>query len=441
MAKKKGTNSFLDSGSSGEQSRRQGQPRSQAMRGGQVSRTQNSLPDLHPDAALARRKKGTSPAGTSRPEAKMSGAASREHREAAQQRMRRQTELERQRKARPAQAGEERPSSAQRKKGGRPAVGKPQSSRMGSRSVAQRPEDELRKPSGRVQPRDGKDRPVQSAQSARLQRRDERVEKEAAVRQKKVKKKRNPKVIVALLLFVALLGCLGFLGYKFIRAEDIRVKGNTSIKTEDIVALSGIQTGTHIFRVDRAKVEENISKEPHLRFEDLVYTFPNILTIEVSEREEVACFEFHNSYVITDENGVIVGSETEPNRPDLPIISGINITEFVLGAEIRTDDTFKQSVMKQLLTVTAQYELVGKIDAIDLADINSIGMTLKNGMKVIVGQAEEFEEKMLWLTNILSVLEAEGKTGGTIDVSSTEAPIYQPDASQTPVQTDSPDGE
>ena len=149
----------------------------------------------------------------------------------------------------------------------------------------------------------------------------------------------------------------------------------------------------------------------------------------MTERKDAACFEFLGTYVLTDSEGIILGHIQGEEKPEkLPVIRGISVTEFALGAKIRTDDTYKQSIMTILLENMQSYQLTERIWEIDRQDTNSIIFQLSNGMKVNLGQADQMEEKMAWLHNILEELEAQGLSGGTIDLSSVEAPTYLPPA-------------
>lgn len=256
-----------------------------------------------------------------------------------------------------------------------------------------------------------------------------------------IKKRRrmSGRGVMILLLTIVLLGGLGFLGYKYIRAEQIIVRGNQKLSSEYIIGLSGIKTGTHVFNVNKDLAKAGVEADPYLTLEGIEYTFPNTITLVVSERQGTACFEFRGAYVVTDSTGFILESCMEKDRPDLPIIEGINVTEFALGAKIRTDDTYKQDIMTTLLETFAQYNMTDKIARMDLEDVNSITLVLKNGMNANFGQADKIEEKLAWLANILPVLESEGKTGGTIDISSVDMPIYvPPEGTAEPATTTNP---
>lgn len=264
----------------------------------------------------------------------------------------------------------------------------------------------------------------------------------AAMKEPAPRKRHSKKAAALLLSMIVLVGIVGFLGYQFIRADEIEVRGAESFDASYVIALSGIRSGTHIFRVDKRAAAAGIAQDPHLVLQNIEYVFPNKITLVVTERKEAACFEFMGTYVITDYSGIILGHVESSEQPQhLPVIRGINVTEFALGAKIRTDDTFKQNIMIILLENTTAYQLTDLVREVDLTDTNSITLGLSNGMRVIFGQADQIEEKLAWLQNILKELESQGKTGGTIDLSSVQMPTYLPpqEPSEPPSQEPTPE--
>ena len=96
--------------------------------------------------------------------------------------------------------------------------------------------------------------------------------------------------------------------------------------------------------------------------------------------------------------------------------------------------------MTILLENTTAYQLTDLVREVDLTDTNNITLGLSNGMRVVFGQADQMEEKLAWLQNILKELEKQGKTGGVIDLSSVQMPTYLPpqEPGEPPAQEPAP---
>ncbi len=251
---------------------------------------------------------------------------------------------------------------------------------------------------------------------------------DAKERQKHTAKRRRRvfPVLFGILAVLVFLGIVGFLGYKFVRTDEIDVVGNAAVGDDYIISLSGIETGMHVFNIDKARAKEGIESDPFLVYKGIRYTFPNKITIVVEERQAAACFDFFNTYVIIDADGLILGHEETGEQPDLPLVGGIDVLEFALGAKIRTDDTAKQLSLTELLDAIGAYALTGQIEKIDFSEQDEVFLYLDNGMDVRLGRAAQFDEKMEWLSNILPTLAEQGLSGGTIDITSVQAPSYVP---------------
>ena len=88
-----------------------------------------------------------------------------------------------------------------------------------------------------------------------------RMEEEPELSIKK-RRRMSGRGVVILLLTIVLLGGLGFLGYKYIRAEQIIVRGNQKLSSEYIIGLSGIKTGTHVFNVNKDLAKAGVEAGP-----------------------------------------------------------------------------------------------------------------------------------------------------------------------------------
>lgn len=259
---------------------------------------------------------------------------------------------------------------------------------------------------------------------------------------------------VALVLFTVLfLGACGFFGFKLLRVRHIQVEGiSGDVKASYVVQLSQMKKGTHIFNVDRQKIEAAIAADPYLRLEEFAYTFPDSVTLKIHQRVPRCYFEFSGTYLICDREGnVLEQAAAQPSG--LWSISGLNITRFDIGYAVRTDDTYKQDVFQEIMGQLDGVEIEGGIAGVNMRDVNNICVSTGNGMEIYFGGKEKFSEKLALVRGVLTELSAEGKTAGRIQVVSENQATYsqsdappadtaEPDAPQdTPVPTASPSPE
>ena len=237
--------------------------------------------------------------------------------------------------------------------------------------------------------------------------------------------KRSIKTVLIVLLILAVLALTGFIGYKVFKVKNVAVEGNVDIKTDDIVSLSGIKIGTNIFLVDLEKIKEKIDTSPFLQCESVTRKYPNTLVIKVKERIRRAVIQYADKYLIIDEYGVILETGDETAKESLPSITGINITSFQIGSQIKATDNYRVSVLKDVL-VELQLQNISGITEVDVA--NPVGITLlcSSGMKVFLGDDSNVKGKLERMTVILKELEKQGKQTGALDVSIESGGTYSP---------------
>ena len=240
------------------------------------------------------------------------------------------------------------------------------------------------------------------------------------------KKSHKKRAAVTLLLLLLLFAIAGFLGYKYLRVDTIRVEGNSAVKSEYIVSICGVEKGQHMITLDRDKIKQNIERDPFLTLQNVDIKLPDQITLRVTERKRAAVVLFADKFIVIDKNGYILEIKGEMEDIDYPVISGFNVTAFDLGAKIKSDDSYKLSVMSKILSGLSTYDLSKVIAEIDLSNINSIKLTSREGMNVKFGQSDRISDKLQWVSEVMKVLKKEGKATGTIDVTASEFATYSP---------------
>lgn len=240
--------------------------------------------------------------------------------------------------------------------------------------------------------------------------------------------------LLRMLLAVVGVMLLATLAYLFLRVEEVTVQGVQWTDPAVVTELSGIRQGDSILLLNTAAVKRQIESDPHFIYRKLQYRFPTGITIVVEERQEAACFAFANTFVTVDAEGLILGHREQFEGRSLPLVEGLEVTEFVLGAEIRTTDTYKQDILRRLLAALCDSEVHAQVDTIDLANVNQLWMRLADGTRVCLGQGAQFAEKLQWLAQILPKIHEEGYSGGTVDLTSVLAPVYVPEQQSADAQ-------
>ncbi len=259
------------------------------------------------------------------------------------------------------------------------------------------------------------------------------------------KKSKAPKIILTVLITALVLAGIGYFGYVFFQVEDVEVAGNGKFTDVYIKGLAGIPPKTHMLALDTDRVKERIeAAEPYIEVLSVSKKFPREVLIEVKERQPRALVANADTYLLTDKDAIILEMVGGPvDSQPYPVVEGFAILSAALGSQISTEDSFKISVMGEILTAMENRQMNEAIKTIDLSDINNIRMTSSIGLAIKFGQADKITDKIKDISIWLPKLTADGRTQGVLDVSAGAFPIYKQDQDPddaAPPSSGGPDG-
>lgn len=132
---------------------------------------------------------------------------------------------------------------------------------------------------------------------------------------------------VALVLMV-LVG-LGYFVNFLNTSEELRIKrvevfGDLKhLSKEDVVLLSKISPEDRLFSVSFSDIEESLKRHPWVGIVHLRRKFPDIIQVQVQEREVFAALNVGDVYLI-DQEGEVFKKAQEGDQLDLPFLTGFS---------------------------------------------------------------------------------------------------------------------
>lgn len=241
-------------------------------------------------------------------------------------------------------------------------------------------------------------------------------------------KRRKTLLIVAL---GAALLCGLVVGAKFLfEIRAIMVDNRTSISDEDIISLSGISGGENLLLLDTRGAESAICEDASLNVISIEKRFPDTVVITVEERALVAAISCAGHLVGIDMEGNVIGIDREEYGEAISIL-GFETEAFFAGENICENADYARHALFLVLKAIIDNEDTVQVVSIDMSNPLSIKLSMASSLKVCIGEADEIEEKLRLLASIEPVLVAEGKTGGVLDISVAEKPVYHPAEGET----------
>lgn len=130
---------------------------------------------------------------------------------------------------------------------------------------------------------------------------------------------------IIIVIFLCVAGFF-FLQSDIFTVKSIEVRGVERLNEEEIIALSGIETGLNLFEVNRNEAEELIELHAGVNSAAVNTRPPHKILITVQERDAVAWIPGDECYYIMDEEGYIFIKRDEYNDY-LPLITGLDQPE------------------------------------------------------------------------------------------------------------------
>ena len=237
------------------------------------------------------------------------------------------------------------------------------------------------------------------------------------------------KIIIAVVIIVLVTAGIIYFGYVFFQAEKVEVSGNGKYTDIYITNLANIPDETHMLMLNTEEIKANIEEsEPYLEVLNIKKKLPQTVLIEVKERQPQALIAYVDKFLLADDNGNILEILDElPENRKYPVIEGFAVSSVSLGRTIGTDDTFKITVMSEILTALENRQITDSIYSIDLSDINNIRMLTPDNLSIKFGQADKIVDKIKWIDRMLPTLKRDGRTSGVLDVSAGTFATYKKD--------------
>jgi cell division protein FtsQ len=144
--------------------------------------------------------------------------------------------------------------------------------------------------------------------------------------------------VIALTALCALVLLGRFVGEPFTAIRHVTVHSDVPLAEEQILVLSGIQSGEHWYSVSVSAIQKRLEASPLVRRATVERIFPDTILLKLWGRQPAALVlatsEGRSLPVLVDEQGVVFKVGTSNGDLDLPVVSGLAVGDVSLGAQL-----------------------------------------------------------------------------------------------------------
>lgn len=244
---------------------------------------------------------------------------------------------------------------------------------------------------------------------------------------KKNKKRINTSkvVIIFSLILIVVIVLYTSLNSGIFNSDNIEIEGNKYVESEYIIKALEVNNNKNIFRYNIKDMEEILLNNKYIDKVKIKRLLPNTLKVSIIEKEIVANLYNEEVYCYIDKEGNFIDEIDENNKDNEVITVHIDYNK-TDSQEIKFKNEENKKRLLYLLEYIKEEGIYKKIDNIDMTKPNSINMSTKEDINILLNSDEELKYNISRLAMILADLQNKKQKGGEIDLSTGKYALYRP---------------
>lgn len=237
---------------------------------------------------------------------------------------------------------------------------------------------------------------------------------------KKRRKKRLGLWIITAIAVIVLLVLFGRSSY--FNIDEIQVKGNNYYTDEQIISMSGAQTGVNTFSENLGNMEKLLCDDSYIASAEIKRKLPDVIEITVRERTETAAVYSEKNYYIVDGSGYILKVTAE--KPDVTRVTGLTVKNGKEGEALEVRESRMLTATLDMLTGAMQ----GTVSFKKIKVSNTVLRAYIYNHLIVRGAADNISECIASgkLEAVLYDLYEKGIKNGMISVGDDQYCVFSP---------------
>jgi cell division protein FtsQ len=174
---------------------------------------------------------------------------------------------------------------------------------------------------------------------------------------------------------------------RFFEIKTIEISGGGRVSKEEILALVHRLGGRGLMTVDTAKVQRILERRPWIQQARIHRVFPDMLAVEVKEREPAAVLRAGGRDLLIGEDGALIVDANPGTFEGFPVLTGLGYAEVLSRTHEATERLLAGIALANLLSETG----VDRME-VDIGAVRDL-VAYHNGYRVRFGDSA-FGEKV-----------------------------------------------
>ncbi|MBT9176499.1 MAG: Cell division protein DivIB [Firmicutes bacterium] len=209
----------------------------------------------------------------------------------------------------------------------------------------------------------------------------------------------------------------------FFSAETIEVLGAETVPARQIEELAGVWKGAPLLRLDLGEIERRLLADPRILSAEVTRVLPAKLRIRIEESIGLAVLPYHIGFIEIDRNGTVVSIVANFSLVNLPIITGISLSNVVLGDKLAGE--LFEGARAAMAAIPSNVR--ARISELHVTLAGEMSLTTTEGLRVKIGSPAGAPARLALLSAVLYAYEVRGLSPATvayIDMTG-EIPVYK----------------
>ncbi|MCQ4637191.1 FtsQ-type POTRA domain-containing protein [Anaerovorax odorimutans] len=161
---------------------------------------------------------------------------------------------------------------------------------------------------------------------------------------KKRKRKKKRYVLKVLLLILICVGLYFFLHSSVFNIKTINTSESSHFTAQQIQEMAGLKKGMNLFEFKGGKCEDKLEENPYVQEARVKRKLPGTVSIELTERKEMAILAKDSQFVVIDGEGIVL--QVAQQAPQLTFLSGVTVTEAKENeaVEVKEENVYKKAM-------------------------------------------------------------------------------------------------